>query len=526
VSAGMLAAAGVLVGVLIWAIGLPGSVVVGDGVIGLINDRRAAGSAAAIPPGVVIRTLLSAAGIGTIAVVLAWAPARVLAGARGYRWTAVLAAPMLLPMYLASSAWGQWRAPGTPVGDWLAHLAGEGHRWVPVFTGQAIALVGLALWASPIAACVLAAGFARADRSLDDARRLEGGGPIARAAHAFAAHRRSIACAWGAVALVMLGSAVPMHLAQFDTIAIAAWRRLAESGPDTWWRAWIAAWPSVIAAVIAGWLIAGRAVRASRAVRETGAPTVDRRVPPRGWAYVAGAVFGVAVALPLCLFAAETGGPARLREFFVIEGGALGASGTIAAVVGLFAAVLAAATSALLSTSGALGGTVVLWAARISIAAGLVPGVLVGAAVARSPIDGPAALVAAHVARFAFIAIGLGCWAAAGEPPERRALRRVDGRETLGAWARACLPTQWGAIAGAALAVGALSLHEIEASVIVQPPGVPSLARDVLSMLHYARTRELAAAGTVVVSLGLALAVLCGLVVSRGREPSGTARAS
>lgn len=517
----MLAAAAVLVGVLVWAIALPGVGVVRDLAVGIAREPGDAGSALAVPVGIILRTLSSALGIGVIAVLLAWAPARVLAGPGGRRWAAVLAAPMLLPMYLASSAWGQWRAPGTPIGDRLAHLAGEGHRWAPVLTGQAIALIGLALWATPIAACVLAAGLAGADRSLDDARRLEGGGVWARGSHTIGAHRWTMLAGIGAVALVMLGSAVPMHLAQFDTVAIAAWRRLAESGPDAWWRAWIAAWPSVGVAVLAGWVIGGWAVRAARTTRETGAPAATRRTPARGWAVVAAGVFAVAVALPLVSFAYETGGVAQLRAFFVIEGDAIRASGMVAAIVGAIVATLAAATAALLSTSGAVTGGVVRWSARVAIVVGLAPGVLVGAAVARSPIDGPAALIAAHVARFAFVGIALGCWAAAGEPPERRALRRVDGRATLGAWASACLPVQWGAIVGAGLAAAALSLHEIEASVIVQPPGVPSLARDVLSLLHYARTRELAAAGTIVVSIGLVLAVLSGLGVSKGRERAG-----
>ncbi len=531
----MLASAAVLVGVLIWAIGVPGAGVVRDVVTGAAGDPDAAWQAAVVPGAVVVRTLGHAALIGLLATALAWGPARVIAGPRGRRWAPVLATPMLLPMYLAPSAWGQWRDPGTPIGDAIARMSGGDPpihglsrimelawraevgelRWVPVVTSKSIALVGLSLWAVPIAACVLAAGFARQDRSLDDARRLEGGRLVRRASLALGAHRWSVGAAVGAVALIMVGSAVPMHLAQMDTVAILAWRQLAESGPDAWWRAWVAAWPTLMVAAVAGWVIGGHAVRAAVRVRESGAPEATRSTPARGWAMIAGVVFCLAVALPLAQFWHASGGWGAIEAFFTIEGGALGSSAIVAGLVGLVVAGLALVTAALLS--GVRHRWIVSTAARAALIAGLVPGVLIGAAVARSPIDGLAGLIAAHAARFAFIGIGLGCWAAAGEPPERRALRRLDGQETLGAWARACLPTQWGVILGAGVAAAALSLHEIEASVIVQPPGVESLSRDVLQMLHYARTRELAAAGAVIVSLGLVLAVLGGVGIASGR---------
>lgn len=520
----MIGATAVLAGVVAVCIGLPGAGVARDLVVAVADSPAAVWAELRVPGALIVRSLATAAGIGVLATALAWGAARVLAGRGGRWWAPVVAAPMLLPMYLAYSAWGQLRAPGTWLGNWLAGVADGGHRWAPVLAGKALAVGGLALWGAPIAAVVLAVGMARRDRSLDEARRLEGGGVLARASHAMGAHRGAIACAIGAVAVVMLGSAVPMHLAQLETAAIVAWRRLGESGPDEWWRAWAGSWVSLGIAVIVGWIVGGRLVRAAADVRPTGAPEVTHATPARRWGAAALGVWALGVGVPFGLFVWAAGSWARVGEFFVLEGDALRASLGTACLLGAIVGTLAACTAAAVSAGDRRLNAAVSLSARLALIAGLAPGVLIGAAVARSALDGYPALVAAHVARFAFVGIGIGCWAAAGEPPERRALRRLDGRASLRAWAAACLPGQWGAIAGAAVAAGALSLHEIEASVIVQPAGVDSLAQGVLGMLHYARTRELAAAGIVVISIGIALSIAAVGLMAIGRDRGPTPR--
>ena len=80
--------------------------------------------------------------------------------------------------------------------------------------------------------------------------------------------------------------------------------------------------------------------------------------------------------------------------------------------------------------------------------------------------------------------------------------------------------------------MGALSFQEIEASIMVLPPGVESLARDMLQHLHFARTEELSVTSVIVVSIGLGIAGLAaglavlgyrkhGQNVQRGREEVG-----
>jgi ABC-type spermidine/putrescine transport system permease subunit II len=67
------------------------------------------------------------------------------------------------------------------------------------------------------------------------------------------------------------------------------------------------------------------------------------------------------------------------------------------------------------------------------------------------------------------------------------------------------------------LAFTCLSLHEIDASIVLQQPGTQSLAQTLLAQLHFARQEEMAAGAIVVVGSGLVVAmVAAALLVVRG----------
>lgn len=521
-------AAGVVLVLAAFAVAYPALGVAIELARGAIGDPAGAIDALRVPVGVLARSSATAVGIGVLATALAWGPARVLASGRR-ALAPVLIAPMLMPMTLAYAGWGQARAPGTAVGDWLEHLAGEGHRWAPMVAGRSLAVVGLALWAVPIAAIVLAGDMARRDRSVEEAARLERASVGRRALLRLGLARAGVAWAVGAVALVMLGSAVPLHLAQLETHAIVTWRELAERGPDGWWRVWIGAWPALAVALVGGWFVGGWFVggRVLAGLRDTGGAGVVTEPPRarRGATIAALAVWAAAVAAPLAMFAWTLDGWSRVGTFLRLSGDALGASVGVGFLVALGVVVLALATSLALGAGGRWSAVAVGVSGRAMLAAALVPGVLVGAAVARCGYGGAAALVAAHLARFGVIGVGVGCWVAWAEPPERRALRRLDAPSAARAWLGGCLPVQAAPIAGAGLAAWALSVHEIEASIMVQPAGVPSLAQTVLGMLHYARTLELAAASVVVMGGGLAVALAASaLLIFGGGQPRRTGR--
>lgn len=470
------------------------------------------------------RSLLAAIGIALLATLAAAPAARLIARGRA-RWAPLLVTPMLMPSYLAYAGWGLARAPGTVLGDALERAAASGARWAPVLTGRTLAIVALALWAFPLASIVLGASIARRDPALDDVLRLDAPSPLARARVVFALHRSALLSSVALITLVMLGSSVPLHLAQIDTLAIIIWRELSESPRDAWWRAWVSAAPLLAIALLGAWIIGARLVRAAHAPRHD-PPRDDTLRSPRG-AVIAGAilVWLLAVGGPLLLFALSIRSPDSLWRFWRLSAAGVTQSLLSALGVTVLTLLIALTLSLILSTGSRAGARFGAFCVRLLLLGALAPGVLIGAALVESfPRVDPAALpLLAGVARFGFLgAVGacLGAWA---EPPARRDARLLMGAGPR-AWALACLPLQAPLLLGASLAAGLMSLHEIEASVIVQPPGRASLAQQILGYLHFSRMEDMSAAGLWLVGGGVVLAACCVALIAltfrvRTREP-------
>ena len=253
--------------------GQPAALVTGVGVVVVvlillapvvIGPIRLVGSAFARGEGVLAEVIASftspalvsaawAGGVITlIAVALGWAIGRAMA--RGGWWSAVLLLPPLLPSYLAYAGFNALRGPGTPAGDWLALLAQDGHRWAPVFAGRALAVIALGLWAAPIAGLLVARGL-RAMGDVDALARLDGAPWWRRELQLLCACRSSLLASAVLVGVIMLGSAVPLHVAQLQTPAIRAWRLLAEVSPESWWRAWASVTPGALVSLAVAALV-------------------------------------------------------------------------------------------------------------------------------------------------------------------------------------------------------------------------------------------------------------------------------
>ena len=138
---------------------------------------------------VVVRTLAIAVAIGLLATILALPWGWVIGLGRSGVSSVLALLPLLLPSYLVYIAWSLLRAPGTSIGDALVGAP----EWVWNLVNAAHAGLGLALWAWPIGALVLASGYRRLGRDAMDAVRLEPCGPIRR---------------WGLIAGAIRGSLV------------------------------------------------------------------------------------------------------------------------------------------------------------------------------------------------------------------------------------------------------------------------------------------------------------------------------
>lgn len=464
------------------------------------------GSTQALHDGLVaLRTLGIPLLIGALATVLAW-PAAWIVNARPRGWWLAgmtAAAPLFLPTYLLFAALRLSHAPGTPLGRWLAPAP----AWVHVTIDQTLAIIGLAFWSAPLAACVLLAGLRRVPLEALQSLRLDGGSIWARARMTLALMRTPFAVSVALVGVVMLGSAVPLHLAGVDTPAQRLWWRLqlAPTGAVL-----VDALPLLAPAVLAALLITAHVGR--RPDEQPIAPPRAGRVAWLGWV----AVSAVSLLVPLGCMLGALRLWSSIPRFWEEASDALAESLWIAASAGALITALAALSWWVASARA--GATLRLLAAAF-VTAGLLPGVLIGAGVlqalslpglrslAPTLEAGGVPLVLAHGARFGFIGVLAGCFLARSEPRDHRDARHLDGAVTLRAWWRASASPLGSALAGVFLVTAALSFQEIESAVIVATPGQRTLPQVLLELLHYNRDEQLAAAGIGMLALGLAPAL-------------------
>ncbi len=495
------------------------------GVASLLARAHGVSLRDAIPNGPLLARSCSIALLIAVVCTLIALPVAWFVRGRGTRAGLILITPMLLPSYLAYAGWGLLRAPGTWLGNLILKGPGgePGGNWYPQFAANVQAIAGLVLWAWPLAALTLSVRLRRIDRSTIDAVRLDATGPIRRALALGALCRGAIVASVVLVTLVMLGSAIPLHVAQLDTYAIHLWRLLDETPHNEQARVWLASWPT-LAIALGGALVVSRAIDA-----------IGPDEQPDGGRGAAGtrvvglwsaAVWALSVVAPVVLFALNLREASVLRTFWSLSRGAILTSTLLAgAVSGVSMLVCAAAWMAWSSRRA----RPVLWALQVgAIAAGLAPGVLIGAATrstwnaidagwAHVVGDSWAVVLCAHVARFGFLPLVAGVTLGRTEAPALVDLRRSDAGGSVRGWAWAAGRPALAVLAGVALACGCLSFHEIESAVMLEPPSASggSFARVMLQQLHFNRTNELAAGVLITFAGSLALAGSAGVLLRR-----------
>lgn len=458
-------------------------------------------------------------GIAAAAIALIWAWWMRGLGPRSRIWAmGVGLTPLLLPSYLAYAGWNLLRSPGTWLGDMLATAP----PWASVWAWRGMAIGGLVLWVWPLALLVLAPAAMRISQSVLDAMRTDGASPGIRATQILGMLARDLFRAAALCALVMAGSAIPLHVAQVNTYTIWLWSRMnTVSDPR---GLWIAALPTLVIAIVGAIFILRLVPTRPRDGAEIDAaepPRQIRRTPAAiGLTALACCIWAAAVLVPLMLFVLTIREPSSYIGFWRDAGSAVASGTQIGAWVGGIGALVLLATWLVFANGASREersriGPPILWLTIV----GLIPGVLIGTAFAQAwPLGGSsgiALVVMTHLARFVFIAALVGYWLGESEPAELRGLRELDGAATLRGWLAACVRPRWGIVAGTAIALALLSLHEIESTVQVQPPGLDNLAQYLLDQLHYLRQDQLAAAGATMTGIGLVAAIVGGLLLAK-----------
>jgi ABC-type spermidine/putrescine transport system permease subunit II len=464
-------------------------------------------------------TLLWSCVIGLIAALLAIPVARAFHSPRHTGW---LVSSMLLPSYMVSVALNAFRGPGTWIGEGIEHAIANGWTGLPVFLGKAIAAVGLALWVLPLAAALLAAQFRSLDPAILDVMRLEPMSVLQRLRQWCRLLGPGLIRAFFAVAILMTGSAVPLHVAQVETLAISVWKLMDQTAAAARGELWLATWPFVLISLLAGWVI-----WRTFASRRSEGQSIGTRLPVfKSWLIAGGFVWGLAAVVPVAVAFWSVDSSVALRAFWRVSATAVRDSGLIAAATGVLVAGI---------------GLVCTWQGRTRVARGVVailvgfgvfPGALVGLGLATvSRVTGTddgwmsvVWVVVVHVLRFGWIGGVVGLVLARSEPLAQREHRALDGALDWGGWVRSCLAWQWSGILAAGVAASAMSFSEIEATIFVQPPELESLPRQMLGHLHFSRTSELGAASFYVGLITLVMAACTGALASRVAERLGSTR--
>jgi ABC-type Fe3+ transport system permease subunit len=478
-------------------------------IVSTLVSARGESASLTVDIGLLASSLGIALLIAVLATVVALPGAWVVRRSRG-TGLAGLMAPLLLPSYLAYTGWGIIRAPDTAIGRWLMMgprgIGGpsDAANWYPIAAGHILAIAGLVLWSWPLAALLIGVRFRRIDDSVLDSLTLDVRSVLRRRLEVLWMSRGAIAASIGLVALVMLGSAVPLHLAQLDTYAIRLWRLLDQTPRAEQWRVWVGAWPLMVVA-------AGGAIVITRRVLSSEVGDGVQNRPARGMAafLATGVLSGLAILVPVVLLASNIRNWHGATTFLSLIRDPLLNSLVVAIAVG------AASTALIVWMWIALTGrqrTLAVGVAAVLLMTGLMPGILIGASTARAWSgvpwigDSHVAVILCHLARFGMVGVLAGWWLAATEGRWLRDMRQLDAGLSLRGWAESTLFPNAGTIAAGAVAAGFLSFHEIESTVLVQPPSASggSFSWQMLQWLHFARMDELAMGVLMVVGLGLA----------------------
>jgi len=474
--------------------------------------RAGEGEPVAISAGLVARSVAWALMIGVIATFIAWPAAFAL---RDRRWSVWVLLPMAMPSYLVFHALGLLRDPAGPLGAWIERRVDAGWTDLATLINQFIAVVGLAAWVWPLCAVVVGARLREVPAHVDESLRLDGAGFLRRQWQQFVMAAGAAAGAVGLAAVVMLGSAVPLHLAQAPTLSVAAWLAATlHPGDPGVWKTGV---PAIIGAIAAAAVIARRGPGQDEAALGRPAPRASR--------VYAGLLLALGVVVPAFAYATAVRNWQSALQFAAVILPAFGASIAIASAVGGLCAVVMLCAWRAERAAGGAAPTAGVVALGFLIIAALTPGILVGqawlmAGMALGPwfAGGPFPVVLAHAARFAGIAALAGVAMARLEPRDVRFMRLLDAGHGPGAWLRlAVAPRAW-AVPGVAAATFCLSLHEVEATIILQPPGVTSLSQTMLAQLHFARNDEIAAGSLLVLAATTPAMLLAGWGFARVAE--------
>ncbi|HAK97285.1 MAG TPA: hypothetical protein DCM87_20425 [Planctomycetes bacterium] len=446
-----------------------------------------------------------AAALAAAAVALGAVPGAMLAALRRGRaaFVFLLFLPLLFPRYVLFYLWTLPLSPATPLGDFLAARSPELAR----AAFHAASVMTLVFWYWPLAALIIAQGWRAIDGDVWLRARLEAGTLLRTVRVALPLLARPLACAFGAVFVLLLTEYGTFHLAGIRTLGTelgVLYELTGSSGAVA-----RASLPLAAAAAIAALLLARRPGFLHGPERGARSAVPQAGLYEYLWCAL---LLGVSCVLPLALLALNLPEPSAFARFWPLQGEGLLWSAGAALLAGGIAVATAGGALALQSFGPAGRALACLLHATIFFTM-FIPGALAGAGTLAASAWLPAAfgrglwpIASGQAACFTGVALVMLHACGRAVPARVRELVALDGARPLAAFRRIYLPLAWPLVAGAFALVALLSLTELPATLLLLPPGVPNFTQHLLNQMHYARDAHVVASCALLAVLYIAAA--------------------
>jgi len=445
------------------------------------------------------------------AVVVGWAPGRLLGRAlqgRGYLPIATaMLVPICVPAYVVFWCWWQAWPADSALGRFVIETGRVG------LMRHATLFLALVLWSWPLVAWCVAGCVAAVPAEREELLRLDGAGAVTRLVDRARNDGRGLAIG-GLIAFVAaFNNTTCFDLAEVFTFAneLRAVAALGANARDVLAAAAPAVLIGGLGAAAVWFLIAGRPERAPTRAGRASRVTIGATA----------LIWVLSVVIPLVLLLVGLAGVRKSGTFWAFYGGALLNTVALALLCGGVGAVVAIGLAGLWQDPRRWVRAVGHAQALGWLLAAAVPGTIVGVAVEAAYNTGvtaeviyssQAVLVIGYLARFGFVAALFGRWLIAQEPRTQGDLRRLDGAETWLGLMICAWPRMLAAGLGSGAVIAVLALGEIPVTARLHPPGSDPLALAVLNAMHYQRpyTVMLSVLVLVAAAAGAALVVTGG----------------
>ncbi len=461
-----------------------------------------------------LRSFGLAAIVAAAAVVLGWAPGRLLGTSRrgGDFVLMLLLMPLVLPRYVLYYAWSLLLTPTSLFGRYLS-VRPEAAKFVWTAVSSSV----LVLWYWPLAALLIAQGWRNYDKQIRDSASLDADGFAMFRWITLPMIRRSLFLAFGVCFVLTASEFATFHLAGVRTIG-AELAVLYELTGSTGYVA-RAAWPVVVVALAAAVCLGRNSTRWGSI--DVAVETVGFKRQRWQWGVLLGLI-GICLLLPVMLLLGSIRDFQAMRQFVTLHLDELGWSLAVSGVAALGAYLIALGALSLERGTGA-GCRVLGFAVRTAIfLAMFVPASVVAVSLVRllavsnlpgSVRQGWFIVSAGQAARFAGVALVMLLLGRESQEERLSEMARLDGASRFQAWWHVQLPRTWPLIVGTFILVVMLGVTELSATMVLLPAGLPNFAQRLLNQMHYARDQQVIASCLVLICVFLLLSAVVVLML-------------